>query len=62
MAFLRHVKDAETILLGMGLVGLGSNVDLRKLRAVGGRPLALALCSWALVALVSLGAVKLSGL
>ncbi len=62
VAFLRHVKDAETILLGMGLVGLGSNVDLRKLRAVGGRPLALALCSWALVALVSLGAVKLSGL
>lgn len=59
---LGHVKDAETILLSMGLVGLGSNVDLRKLRAVGGRPLALGLGSWALVALVSLAAVKLSGL
>jgi len=59
---LSGVKNAETILLGMGLVGLGSNVDLRKLRAVGGRPLGLALGSWALVAVVSLGAVKLSGL
>lgn len=59
---LADIKNAETILLGMGLVGLGSNVDLRKLRAVGGRPLVLALGSWALVAVVSLGAVKLSGL
>ena len=59
---LGHLKDAETILLSMGLVGLGSNVNLRKLRAVGGRPLALGLGSWALVALVSLAAVRLSGL
>ena len=59
---LGHVKDAETILLAMGLVGLGSNVNLRKLRAVGGKPLALGLGSWALVAVVSLAAVKLSGL
>ena len=28
---LADIKNAETILLGMGLVGLGSNVDLRKL-------------------------------
>jgi uncharacterized integral membrane protein (TIGR00698 family) len=59
---LADVKHAETILLGMGLVGLGSNVDLRKLRAVGGAPLVLALGSWGLVALVSLAAVSLSGL
>ena len=51
--WLAHLKDVETILLGMGLVGLGSNVDLRKLRAVGGKPLALGLGSWALVAVVS---------
>ncbi|MBI4934520.1 MAG: putative sulfate exporter family transporter [Actinobacteria bacterium] len=61
-AWLPHIKDAETILLGMGLVGLGSNVDLRKLRAVGGTPLVLGLASWALVAVVSLAAVKLSSL
>ena len=59
---LARIKDAETILLGMGLVGLGSNVDLRKLRAVGGKPLMLGLGSWALVALVSILAVQLSGL
>ena len=59
---LADLKDLETILLGMGLVGLGSNVDLRKLRAVGGKPLALGLASWALVAVVSLAAVEVSGL
>jgi uncharacterized integral membrane protein (TIGR00698 family) len=59
---LGHLKDLETILLGMGLVGLGSNVNLRKLRAVGGRPLALGLASWALVAVVSLAAVVVVGL
>jgi uncharacterized integral membrane protein (TIGR00698 family) len=59
---LGHLKDLETVLLGMGLVGLGSNVDLRKLRAVGGRPLALGLGSWALVAVVSLAAVVVVGL
>jgi uncharacterized integral membrane protein (TIGR00698 family) len=62
VAWLARIKDLETILLGMGLVGLGSNVDLRKLKAVGGTPLVLGLASWALVALVSLAAVKLSGL
>ncbi len=60
--WLVRIKDLETILLGMGLVGLGSNVDLRKLRAVGGAPLVLGLGSWALVAVVSLAAVKLAGL
>jgi uncharacterized integral membrane protein (TIGR00698 family) len=57
-----HIQDVETVLLGMGLFGLGSNVDLRKLRAVGGRPLVLGLTSWALVAAVSLLAVRVSGL
>lgn len=60
--WLAHIKTAETILLGMGLVGLGSNVDLRKLRAVGGTPLVLGLASWVLVAVVSLVAVKWSAL
>ena len=55
---LADLKNGETILLGMGLVGLGSNVDLRRLRAVGGRPLVLGLASWLLVAAVSLVAVN----
>lgn len=62
VSWLDEIKTAETILLSMGLVGLGSNVDLRKLRAVGGRPLALGLASWALVAVAALAAVQLSGL
>ena len=61
-SWLAHIKDLETVLLGMGLVGLGSNVNLRKLRAVGGKPLMLGLASWALVAVVSLAAVALSGI
>jgi uncharacterized integral membrane protein (TIGR00698 family) len=60
--WLANIKDLETVLLGMGLVGLGSNVNLRAFRAVGGKPLMLGLCSWALVAVVSLAAVTLSGL
>jgi uncharacterized integral membrane protein (TIGR00698 family) len=62
VAWRPHIQDVETVLLGMGLFGLGSNVDLRKLRAVGGRPLVLGLTSWVLVAGVSLLAVRVSGL
>ncbi len=58
--WLEGIKTLETLLLGAGLVGLGSAVDLRRLRALGGRPLVLGLVSWALVAGVSLLAVQLS--
>lgn len=58
--WLEGIKTAETLLLGAGLVGLGSAVDLRRLRALGGRPLVLGLVSWALVAGVSLLAVGVS--
>jgi uncharacterized integral membrane protein (TIGR00698 family) len=55
-----RIKTAETVLLAMGLVGLGSNVDLRSLRRVGGRPLVLGLASWGLVAVVSIVAVAVT--
>lgn len=55
-----RVKTAETVLLAMGLLGLGSNVDLKALRRVGGRPLVLGLASWALVAVVSIVAVAVT--
>jgi len=54
--WIARVKNLETLLLGMGLVGLGAGVSLAKLRAVGRRPLVLGLLSWALVAVVSLAA------
>lgn len=52
-------KTLDTFLLAMGLFGLGANVRLRTLRAVGGRPLMLGLASWVLVAGVSVAAVVL---
>lgn len=55
-----RIKTAETLLLSMGLLGLGSNVDLRSLRRVGGKPLVLGLASWALVAVVSIAAVAVT--
>ncbi len=57
---LARLKNVETFLLAMGLFGLGTGVDVRKLRAVGRRPLVLGLVSWALVAAVSLAAVTLA--
>jgi uncharacterized integral membrane protein (TIGR00698 family) len=60
VGWLDGIKTIETVLLGAGLVGLGSAVDLRRLRVLGGRPLVLGLVSWALVAGVSLLAVQLS--
>ncbi len=55
--WVTRVKNLETLLMGMGLVGLGAGVSLAKLRAVGRRPLVLGLLSWVLVAAVSLAAV-----
>ena len=56
-AWLAAAKHLETVLIGMGLVGLGSQVHLGRLRHVGGRPLVLGLASWVLVAGASLGVV-----
>ena len=57
LAAARHL---ETLLIGAGLVGLGSQVVWRRLRVLGGRPLLLGAASWALVALTSLAAVQLA--
>ncbi len=57
---LSSIKQLETLLLGMGLAGLGSGVDIRRLRTLGGRPLALGLLSWVLVAAASLAAVSIA--
>lgn len=53
-SFLTDLKELETFVLAAGLVGLGGAVELGRLRTVGGRPLALGLAAWALVATVSL--------
>lgn len=48
--FLRQAKNLERVLLAAALVGLGAGVDVRKLRAIGPRPLVLGLASWVLIA------------
>lgn len=60
--WLDEIKTLETVLLAMGLFGLGTGVDVRALVGVGGRPLALALTSWALIAVTALGAVQLAAI
>ena len=48
--FLKQAKNVERMLLAAALVGLGAGVDVRKLRAIGVRPLVLGLASWVLIA------------
>lgn len=49
----------QDIALGMALFGLGSSVRLRQLLRTGARATVMALCSWALIASLALGAVHL---
>jgi uncharacterized integral membrane protein (TIGR00698 family) len=51
---LSPLKTIEQWCLAVALVGLGSEVKISKLFKVGGRPLLLALISWASIATVSL--------
>jgi uncharacterized integral membrane protein (TIGR00698 family) len=60
--WLDDVKTLETVLLAMGLFGLGTAVNLRALVGVGGRSLVLALTSWALIAAAALGAVHVAAI
>jgi uncharacterized integral membrane protein (TIGR00698 family) len=57
---LELTSQAESILISMGLVGLGAGVRIGRLRQVGARPLVLGLISWVLVAGVSFGAVAVA--
>ena len=56
-SLLPGLADAKTVLLAMALFAVGARVDVRRLFAVGGRPLALGLSSWAIVAAVSYAGV-----
>lgn len=50
---------AQDIALGAALFGLGSSVRVRELFQTGLRATVMALCSWALIALLAFGAVHL---
>lgn len=55
--FLKQAKNVERMLLAAALVGLGAGVDVRKLRAIGSRPLILGLASWVLIATMTAAGV-----
>jgi uncharacterized membrane protein YadS len=50
------------LLLGAGLVALGSGVRWKAIRAIGPRPMAMGMVAWVIVAGVALAAVKITGL
>jgi uncharacterized integral membrane protein (TIGR00698 family) len=52
-------KNIERTLLALALVGLGAGVNIKKMRALGSRPLLLGTLSYALVLLVSLVTIRL---
>lgn len=50
------------VLLGAGLVALGSSVRWKSIRAIGPRPMVMGLIAWVIVAGVALTAVQVTGL
>jgi uncharacterized integral membrane protein (TIGR00698 family) len=57
-----YAVTVSKVLLAAGLVALGSAVRWKDIRSIGGRPLAMGLVAWVLVAGVALAAVTLTGL
>ena len=55
------IKSAGTLSFAAALVGLGTGVQVAKLRRLGGRPLLLGLCAWTLIAVTSYVGVRLVG-
>ncbi len=54
------IDHARTVLLGMALFALGTRVQIRRLIRIGLRPLLLGLSSWALIAAVAYGGVRIA--
>lgn len=53
---------SSKLLLGAGLVALGSGVRWKAIRAIGPRPMAMGMLAWVIVGGVALAAVRLTGL
>ena len=49
-SWLEPIRQVEGYLFTVSLVGVGFGVDLGRLRKLGGRPLALGMAAWVLVA------------
>ena len=59
---LADIIFTSKLMLGAGLVALGSGVRWKAIRAIGPRPMAMGMIAWVIVAGVALGAVKVTGL
>lgn len=57
-----YIVLTSKVLLGAGLVALGSGVRWKAIRAIGPRPMAMGMIAWVIVAGVALAAVKVTGL
>lgn len=57
---LARIDDLRTVFLGLALFALGTRVNVRRMRQLGARPLALGLASWLLVAVVAYAGVRLA--
>lgn len=55
------IDDLKVAFLALALFAVGARVELRRLLAVGGRPLVLGLCSWAIVSAVAYLGVRAVG-
>ena len=58
---LHSISTVRTVLFVCALAAIGAGVQLRALARLGGRPLLLALASWAIVAAMAYGGVLLVG-
>jgi uncharacterized integral membrane protein (TIGR00698 family) len=58
--FLEVAGYGQELVLGMALFGLGASISIGNLIRTGGRALGVALISWAVIALLSLGAVEIA--
>jgi len=56
---LEAIADAKVALFAVALFAVGARVELRRLLAVGSRPLLLGFASWAIVAVVAYAGVRL---
>ena len=57
-----YIVLASKVLLGAGLVALGSGVRWKAIRTIGPRPLIMGLIAWVIVAGVALAAVRITGI
>jgi uncharacterized integral membrane protein (TIGR00698 family) len=57
-----YIVLISKVLLGAGLVALGSGVRWKAIRTIGPRPLIMGLIAWVIVAVVALAAVRITGI